>query len=635
MRLMSTDPHAQLLQDSKVPTMHYQASLPRLPVPKLEDTLKRYLDTTSAIATPEEYAATTAAVREFEKGDGPRLQEALVAKDKRESHTSYISKWWFDKYLAGRDSVVINSNPFLAFIEDPRGAEANEQSARAAAFTHAAVKFMQSLRANKLDPDVFHTKPEKSDTEWFKNVVRFVPSKVAWYFGYFFGAYALDMSQYKSLFATTRVPRATDDEILTDPTTRHVTVIHKNRFYKLPVFADDGSRILTRAEIHGHITAILDGAKSLEPAADAVGVLTSENRSVWAGLRDEMVATGNQKALDDVERGIFALCLDHEAPEDRVGLTHHFLHGDGKNRWFDKSFSLIVAPSGVSAINFEHAWGDGVAVLRFAQDAFKDTIAAPPSTPDQAIVAASKAAQPIEFELSDGVKKGIQAAADRLSTEAERLQIVVHEFNNFGKNHIKKIKLSPDGFAQVAYQLAYYRTYGKTVSTYESASTAGFRHGRTECIRSATPQSKKFCEHFDSPEATDESRMGLLKTAIEAHSKLVVNAAMGQGIDRHLFGLKMMALAENGNDVSKLPKIFQDEVYSRMGYDILSTSTLQSPQLDGGGFGPVVPDGYGIGYAVMDERMGWVLSSYKTQEETSKFALAIDQTLVDMGKLFE
>lgn len=35
------------------------------------------------------------------------------------------------------------------------------------------------------------------------------------------------------------------------------------------------------------------------------------------------------------------------------------------DRWFDKSFQLILCKDGKAAINFEHAWGDGVAVLRF------------------------------------------------------------------------------------------------------------------------------------------------------------------------------------------------------------------------------------------------------------------------------
>ena len=42
-------------------------------------------------------------------------------------------------------------------------------------------------------------------------------------------------------------------------------------------------------------------------------------------------------------------------------------------RWFDKSFNLIVARNGVSAVNFEHAWGDGVAMLRFFNELYKYT----------------------------------------------------------------------------------------------------------------------------------------------------------------------------------------------------------------------------------------------------------------------
>ena len=41
-------------------------------------------------------------------------------------------------------------------------------------------------------------------------------------------------------------------------------------------------------------------------------------------------------------------------------------------RWFDKSFSLIVDKDGRAAVNFEHSWGDGVAVLRFVNEVHKD-----------------------------------------------------------------------------------------------------------------------------------------------------------------------------------------------------------------------------------------------------------------------
>ena len=46
-------------------------------------------------------------------------------------------------------------------------------------------------------------------------------------------------------------------------------------------------------------------------------------------------------------------------------------------RWFDKSFNLIVTKNGLSAVNFEHSWGDGVAVLRFFNELYRHTTTKP------------------------------------------------------------------------------------------------------------------------------------------------------------------------------------------------------------------------------------------------------------------
>jgi carnitine O-acetyltransferase len=74
-----------------------------------------------------------------------------------------------------------------------------------------------------------------------------------------------------------------------------------------------------------------------------------------------------------------------------------------------------------------------------------------------------------------------QAVADELVSHTEIRSL---EFNHFGKKYITSKKLSPDGFVQMAYQLAYHQLTGKTVSTYESCMTKQFLHGRTEvCAR--------------------------------------------------------------------------------------------------------------------------------------------------------
>lgn len=53
-------------------------------------------------------------------------------------------------------------------------------------------------------------------------------------------------------------------------------------------------------------------------------------------------------------------------------------------------------------------------------------------------------------------------------------------------------KVSPDSFIQQALQLAWYKDQGYASATYESASTRGFLHGRTETIRSVTTDSRAF-----------------------------------------------------------------------------------------------------------------------------------------------
>lgn len=65
----------------------------------------------------------------------------------------------------------------------------------------------------------------------------------------------------------------------------------------------------------------------------------------------------------------------------------------------------------------------------------------------------------------------------------------------------------------------------------------------------------------------------------------------GQGFDRHLFALRLLA-KENNMDT---PRIFTDPAYNRINHNILSTSSLTSEHVWLGGFGPVVKDGYGIG----------------------------------------
>lgn len=80
--------------------------------------------------------------------------------------------------------------------------------------------------------------------------------------------------------------------------------------------------------------------------------------------------------------------------------------------------------------------------------------------------------------------------------------------------------------------MAYFKQKGETAATYESCSTAAFKHGRTETIRPCTMATKKACEMMiQSP---SEFSAGEMKEAImncsKTHSQLTKEAAMGRAV---------------------------------------------------------------------------------------------------------
>ena len=47
------------------------------------------------------------------------------------------------------------------------------QADRATNFVNAAVRFYNSLMDDKLNPEIFHMNPQRTDTEWFKTYCKY------------------------------------------------------------------------------------------------------------------------------------------------------------------------------------------------------------------------------------------------------------------------------------------------------------------------------------------------------------------------------------------------------------------------------------------------------------------------------
>ena len=119
----------------------------------------------------------------------------------------------------------------------------------------------------------------------------------------------------------------------------------------------------------------------------------------------------------------------------------------------------------------------------------------------------------------------------------------------------------------MALQLAFYRKHGTFTATYESAQTTGFRHGRTETIRTLSIQSKAWVLSMSATPFDSQHSRELLVQAVTAHSEYSKQAGYGRGIDRHILGLRVLA-----SEAGITSPVFTDPAYAKSNVFRLSTS---------------------------------------------------------------
>jgi len=81
---------------SKGAMLRFEDSLPRLPVPTLDETSKRYLKSVKPLLNNVEFDNTQKAVEDFVRsgGQGEELQKRLVARRDDPQHKNWIYEWW-------------------------------------------------------------------------------------------------------------------------------------------------------------------------------------------------------------------------------------------------------------------------------------------------------------------------------------------------------------------------------------------------------------------------------------------------------------------------------------------------------------------------------------------------------------
>uniref|UniRef100_A0A8C5MVR1 Carnitine O-palmitoyltransferase 1, muscle isoform n=1 Tax=Leptobrachium leishanense TaxID=445787 RepID=A0A8C5MVR1_9ANUR len=596
----------------------FQMSLPKLPVPPLDDTIERYLQSVEALLDEEKFNRMKTLAEEFKKDLGRKLQKYLHVKSWWSSN--YVSDWWEEYiYLRGRGPIMVNSNYYA--MDFLYVTPTSKQAARAGNAIHSMLLYRRKLERGLIPPVM---------------ALDIVP---------------MCSYQMERMFNTTRIPGVETDRLQHLVESRHVCVYHKGRYYRLCLY-EDGNLLSPRA-LQVQIQRILDDPSPPQPGEEKLAALTAGDRVSWAKARVNFFSHGvNRVSLSCVERGIFFVTLDQEEgghrEDDKDSLSLYaksLLHGNCYNRWFDKSFSLVVYKNGKLGLNAEHSWADAPIIghlweFMLATDSFElgytekgdchgdPGLDLPPP-------------YRLMWDIPPMCREVIDQSYLTAKTLADDVDFYCTRFMDFGKGLIKKCRSSPDAFFQIALQLAHYREKGHFCLTYEASMTRLFREGRTETVRSCTKQSCDFVKAMEDPNETKENRLALYRAAADHHQLMYRLAMTGKGIDRHLFCLYIVS-KYLGTDSPFLQQVLSEPWR-------LSTSQTPQQQLKmfdmeqfpdhvsaGGGFGPVADDGYGVSYIFAGENLITLhISSKFSSPETNshRFGQRICQSMRDLAQL--
>ncbi|KNC76173.1 hypothetical protein SARC_11319 [Sphaeroforma arctica JP610] len=465
------------------------------------------------------------------------------------------------------------------------------------------------------------------------------------------------MAQYERVFSTTRLPGMECDELvhLGAYETHHIAVLRKGSWFALDMFHKSGA-VLRPYEIEEQLERIIEMADGLKPSVteSRIAALTAGDRTFWAEARRNHFGHGiNHYSLSVIESALFCLVLDESTPENSTEEAYLNMHGTGADRWFDKSFTLIVYGNGKAGMNVEHSWADApvvghlwehMCVGEAVEGCYTSAGRCVQRSREYSRTTPLPKPNHLQWSLNDAKAK---AVIDQAYTSAQELISDLHLaqlcFDEFGKGLMKQFNVSPDGFLQQALQLTFYKIHKKSCLTYESAMTRTYQLGRTETVRPATAASGVFVKSMSDSAKTNKERLQLMKAACAAHVGRYRDAMSGRGVDRHLFALYVVSQGLG--------------VESQFLKDALSEpwrlSTSQQPQkqtniwepqgrhqhlvCSGGGFGPVTDDGYGVSYMVAGEDLCFFhVSSKRSCSETDsvKFGEVLFESLREIREMF-
>jgi len=581
-------------------TFEFQKQLKTLPLSNLNEAGTNFLDWVEPLVSSEQFQTSKKNLENFMNKDGLILEKKLEEWSKQ-NQGNWLAPLWSDMYLDIREPVVIDVNYFVKLITK-----------------HLKDKYTCTDIAGVIISKLMDVYESISCENFEPEKIRNTP---------------ICMASYKKMFKATRIPKLNRDEYIvkTKTKTSHIIVMYKNHMFKVNLTDQDGTRYSSKI-IMNTLKNLMD--IQLDNNDISMGIITTAHRDKAAVLLEDILSIEkNSDNFEILKDALFAVCID-ESSKSLYEFGMSLIGSNENNRYFDKNLQLIFNKDADFGFNLEHTGADAgswITIINMLNEELKNIDNHIEETSEEKIQI-----EQLHWQLPKTIKEQLNQLRSEHTTKLDDIHFEIIHFKDFGSSKIKSLKYSPDAFLHLALQLAQYRTFNTLRSTYEAASTRAYLNGRTECNRPISMEVLNFIKAFEDNETDISTLKELMSNSCAKHSKRIKDCLGSKGVERYFFAMKnMYTLFSNELDLKEMPEFFNDKGYKELTYSFISTSRIESKYFDLGGFGPVVPDGYGFWYNLLENQIDMNLITRKSEniEYVKSFRDSIEKSLNDLIEL--
>lgn len=586
--------------------------LPQLPLPSLESTLELYLASAHPFLSEDELIHTSNAIREFQEGIGPQLQQHLIDRSKNPQ----IDNWQHELqvngiYLKRRDPI----HPYGTFYgvhlltKTP-----HSQSTRAAIISVAAYNFKQRMDAGELEQDYLHEQ-------------------------------LLCMNSLKWLFNANRTPSIGIDELHKYPGNNYLVALRRGHIFKVMLTSEEGSASYT--SLKTTFEAILNSSDERQPT---IATLSADERNSWARLRNTLKSLdeGNVTLMAMIEAAAFIVCLDDESPITPTERCNNFLLGDPSNRWSDKSLQFVICRNGLSGYVCEHSMLDALSLKQLNRFITK-AILQHKSEPQKSS-SAIEASEILSEEYTFKKNKVIEAQIESIQKNFKKTHVLAEaaHFNlpHFGHKFLESHKIPSKTGYQLIIQLASLLHFGQQFPSWEVLAMMPFHKGRLDWMQVVSPAMVAFCRAAAAAIPTAGNKTGLetlselrtlIRKAAMVHVRIMTRIARGRGFAAHMEALHEIVVEQLLPE--DVPALFRDQTWEKIirvtNTRKIKTDASEEMMVLEGGFYMPDPESVLVHYEIEDDGGHFYIQSGSSQGRgVERFCNALEEAAGIFKRVF-